>query len=135
MGIALGPSLHGGRVRRAFEGMANVDGSWVVSHQGDGRFDRDLLFGATAAQFAGWVGGTIVGVVVAPPAHVFHDFGLDAIYPAFFLLLLLDELRHGSGAWRVALASAALAATLLWVVSPGATILLCSAVALTGLRR
>ena len=41
--------------------------------------------------------------------------------PAFFLVLLLEELREGGGSWRVALASAALAAALLWVVSPGVT--------------
>jgi predicted branched-subunit amino acid permease len=134
MGIALAPSLHGGRVRRAVEGLTNVDGSWVIAHEGEGRFDRHKLFGATVTQFVAWLGGTVVGVVAAPPQSVFHDFGLDVIYPAFFLVLLLEELREGGGSWRVALASAALAAALLWVVSPGVTLLLCAAVALTGLR-
>jgi predicted branched-subunit amino acid permease len=134
MGIALAPSLHGGRVHRAVEGLTNVDGSWVIAHEGEGRFDRHKLFGATVTQFVAWLGGTVVGVVVAPPQSVFHDFGLDVIYPAFFLVLLLEELREGGGSWRVALASAALAAALVWVVSPGVTLLLCAAVALTGLR-
>lgn len=135
MGIALGPSLRGGRWRRALEGMANVDGSWMLAHEGEGRFDRDKLFGATAAQLVAWVGGTVVGVVASPPEAVVHDLGLDAVYPAFFLVLLLEELRDGGGSWRVALASAVLAAALLWLVSPGLVILLCAALALTGLRR
>jgi predicted branched-subunit amino acid permease len=134
MGVALGPSLRGGRMRRAVEGMTNVDGSWVIAHEGDGRFDRHKLFGATTAQLVAWISGTVVGVVAAPPQNMFHDFGLDVIYPAFFLVLLLEELREGGGSWRVAVASAALAAALLWVVSPGVTLLLCAAAALTGLR-
>lgn len=134
MGVALGPSLRGGRMRRAVEGMTNVDGSWVIAHEGDGRFDRHKLFGATTGQLVAWISGTVVGVVAAPPQNMFHDFGLDVIYPAFFLVLLLEELREGGGSWRVAVASAALAAALLWIVSPGVTLLLCAAVALTGLR-
>jgi predicted branched-subunit amino acid permease len=134
LGIALGPSLRGGRWRRAVEGMANVDGSWMLARDGEGRFDRHILFGATLAQLVAWVGGTVIGVLASPPEALVHHLGLDVVYPAFFLILLLEELRDGGGSWRVALASAALAAALLWVVTPGAVLLLCAAIALTGLR-
>ena len=40
LGLALGPALRGGRVRRALEAQANVDASWVLAHRGDGTFDR-----------------------------------------------------------------------------------------------
>src|SRR3954470_297008 len=37
MGVALGPSLPGGRVSRALQGQAVVDASWAMAAQGDGR--------------------------------------------------------------------------------------------------
>ena len=51
MGIALAPSLRGGPLRRAAEGQAVVDASWALANRGEGRFDRDLLVGATLAQY------------------------------------------------------------------------------------
>src|SRR3954470_4385261 len=59
MGVALAPSLPGGPLRRALQGQAVVDASWAIAGRGDGTFDRWLLFGSTAVQYAGWVGGTI----------------------------------------------------------------------------
>src|SRR3954466_15274269 len=63
MGLAIGPSLKGGRVRRALEGQAVVDASWAMANRGDGRFDRHTLFGSSAAQYATWLTGTVVGVL------------------------------------------------------------------------
>jgi len=54
MGVALGPSLPGGPLRRAAQGQAIVDASWGIAGRGDGTFDRWLLFGSTAVQYAGW---------------------------------------------------------------------------------
>ena len=48
--------------RRAAEGQAVVDASWAMANQGDGRFDRDLLVGATLPQYPAWVLGTALGV-------------------------------------------------------------------------
>jgi predicted branched-subunit amino acid permease len=38
MGIAIAPSLKGGRRRRAVEGQAVVDASWALASRGGGRF-------------------------------------------------------------------------------------------------
>src|SRR3954452_24014844 len=79
MGVALGPSLPGGPVKRALQGQAVVDASWALAAQGDGTFDRSYLFGATALQYATWVGGTILGVfgggLIGDPEKI----GLDAV--------------------------------------------------------
>src|SRR4051794_137835 len=56
MGVALGPSLPGGPVKRGLQGQAVVDASWALAAQGDGTFDRSYLFGATALQYVTWVG-------------------------------------------------------------------------------
>jgi predicted branched-subunit amino acid permease len=60
--------------------------------------------------------------------------GLDAIFPAFFLVLLAEELRSGS-AVVAALLGAALALALVPVAPPGIPVLAASLAALIGLRR
>ena len=37
-----------------------------IASRGDGSFDRGLLMGATAAQGAAWVSGTVIGVLAGP---------------------------------------------------------------------
>ncbi|WP_051581697.1 AzlC family ABC transporter permease [Pseudonocardia acaciae] len=134
MGLAIGPSLKGGRVRRALEGQAVVDASWAAAHLGGGRFDRERLFGTTAVQWAAWMIGTVVGAVVAPPHGLMQDLGLDAMFPAFFLILLIDELRGSRRAKAIAGVSALLAAGLVFVLPMGLALLLASLPALVGLR-
>src|SRR3954465_3064499 len=63
MGVAIGPSLPGGPPRPAPHGPAIVGAPWGIAGRGDGTFDRWLLFGSSAVQYAGWVGGTIVGAL------------------------------------------------------------------------
>jgi predicted branched-subunit amino acid permease len=117
MALAAGPSLRGGRVRKALEGQAVVDASWALAHLGGGRFDRERLIGATLPQWPAWVAGTALGVFAAPSQSLTTSIGLDAIFPAFFLLLLLDELRM-SARNRVAAASSAVLTALLAAVLP-----------------
>jgi 4-azaleucine resistance transporter AzlC len=134
MGVALGPSLKGGRVRRALEGQAVVDASWALANRGDGRFDRHTLFGSSAPQYATWLTGTVVGVVAGDALPDPEALGVDAIFPAFFLALLLGELRTAE-AGAVA-AGAAVVAVVLGLPAPaGVGILAASAVALVGAVR
>ena len=93
MGAALGPSLPGGPAKRAAQGQAVVDASWALAGRGDGSFDRWLLFGATATQYVTWQLGTIAGALGGDLLGDPDKLGLDAIYPAFFLGLLLAEAR------------------------------------------
>ena len=132
MGLALGPSLRGSRARRALEGQAVVDSSWVMAARGDGSFDRSYLFGHTAVQYVSWVAGSVLGVVV--PSLDARALGLDAVFPAFFLALLMNEVKDLRRA-RVALGGAVLALALVPVAPPGVPVLVASAAALVGLRR
>jgi 4-azaleucine resistance transporter AzlC len=132
MGFALAPSLRGGRARRALEGQAVVDSSWAMASRGDGTFDREFLFGHTGVQYAAWVLGTAAGVL--SPALDARELGLDAVFPAFFLVILAAELRDRRRA-GVALVGAAVALALVPSVPAGVPVLAASAVALTGLRR
>src|SRR5512140_1004775 len=87
MALAAAPALRGGRLQRAFEAQTVVDGSWVLAHQGEGRFNRGVLFGSALAQWPAWVTGTI-GVALAPSTRLLNATGLDVVFPAFFALLL-----------------------------------------------
>ena len=133
MGVALGPSLPGGRFRRALQGQAVVDSSWALALREDGTFDRWFLFGHSAPQYACWVVGTALGVLtdrIDPQA-----LGLDAVFPGFFLALLVAELRKGSRtSYGVALAGGAVALALVPVVPVGVPVLVASGAALVGLR-
>ena len=131
MGFALGPSLHGSRLRRAAEGQLTVDSSWAMSARGDGRFDRLYLFGHTAVQYVAWIIGTVAGVVT--PSLDAQSLGLDAVFPAFFLAILAGELRDRRRV-GVAGAGAAIALALVPFTPPGVPVLVASCAALVGLR-
>jgi 4-azaleucine resistance transporter AzlC len=134
MGIAIAPSLKGGRLRRAVEGQAVVDASWALASRGNGRFDREHLIGATVPQYAAWVVGTAMGVLAGDVVGDVKRLGLDAIFPAFFLALLVEELRSGGRrAAAVALPAAALALVLVPFTPPGVPVIAACVTALLGL--
>ena len=134
MGVAIGPSLPGNAAARAAQGQTVVDASWAIASDGEGGFDRALLFGSSAIQYTTWVGGTALGAlggsVLGDPAAL----GLDAIYPAFFLALLIGELRGSRVAQGVALAGALIAFVLVPLVPPGVPVLAASLASLVGLH-
>jgi predicted branched-subunit amino acid permease len=134
MGIAVSGVLHGGPLRRAFEGQSVVDASWAAAHQGEGRFDRYILIGATLPQYPAWVLGTVIGVLGADHLGDPKALGLDAVFPAFFLGLLLSEATASRAARIAAAAGAAIAFALTPLLPPGLPILIASTAALLGLR-
>ncbi len=134
MGIALAPSLPGGPVKRAAQGQTVVDASWALANRGDGTFDRWQLFGTTAPQYVTWTLGTVVGVFAGDIVGDPERWGLDAIYPTFFLALLLAELRD-SRSRTVALLGALIALALVPFAPPGVPILAAAAASLLGLGR
>ena len=133
MGIAFGPSLPGGPVRRALEGQPVVDTSWAMALRPDGTFDRIYLFGHSAVQYVGWSSGTALGVLGGSLIGDPRDLGLDAIFPAFFVAVLVGELRDRQGR-AVALAGALIALALVSFTPPGIPVLAASLAALAGLH-
>jgi 4-azaleucine resistance transporter AzlC len=134
MGVALAPSMHGGPLKRALQGQALVDASWALAARPDGSFDRGLLFGSSAVQYAGWVTGTAIGALWGSGLGDPHDIGLDAVFPAFFVVLLLNEARSGR-ARGVAALGALVALALVPVAPAGVPVLVASFAALIGLTR
>jgi predicted branched-subunit amino acid permease len=134
MGVALAPSLPGGPWKRALQGQAVVDASWAMAADGKGGFDRHYLFGLTAVQYVAWVLGTVLGVLWGDLLGDPEALGLDAVYPAFFLALLFEELRARRAARGVAAAGALIALVLVPIAPPGVPVLAAALAALVGLR-
>jgi 4-azaleucine resistance transporter AzlC len=134
MGVALAPSLPGGPLKRALQGQTVVDASWALASRGDGTFDRWLLFGSSSVQYVTWTLGTVVGAIWGEGLGDPESLGLDAIYPAFFLGLLIKEVRDGR-ALGVAALGALIALVLVPFAPAGVPVLAASLAALVGLRR
>jgi 4-azaleucine resistance transporter AzlC len=133
MGVAAASAFRGGPLRRALEAQALVDASWAIAGDGTGRFDRGLLLGASIPQALGWWVGTVVGALGGAWLGHADALGLDAIFPAFFLLLLIDQVRD-----RRALTAAILGAAICVLLIPhapaGIPVAASAAGALIGLR-
>ena len=134
MGVAIGPSLAGGPVRRAVEGQPVVDASWALANRGDGSFDRLLMLGSSAVMYVSWVAGTVIGAIWGEALGEPETLGLDAVYPAFFVALLLGEMKNRR-AKGVAAAGALIALVLVPVAPAGVPVLVASLASLVGLHR
>ena len=134
MGIALAPSLPGRALKRAAQGQTVVDSSWAMAAREGGAFDRLFLFGSTVPQYVTWVSGTVVGALAGDVLGDTNRLGLDAIYPTFFLALLIAEIKSGHG-FGAATVGAGIALALVPITPPGVPVLAASLGALMGLRR
>jgi 4-azaleucine resistance transporter AzlC len=135
MSVALNNSLRGPRLWRAVQAQALADASFVVAHRGEGRFNVARLIGASVPQWMFWVTGTAVGLLTAPSVQLLHSLGADVAFPAFFLMLALEELRRSRRAVVAAVLGASIAAALLWVTNPGNALLGATIAALIGAIR
>jgi predicted branched-subunit amino acid permease len=109
-----------------------IDASWAMANRGGGRFDPAFMVGATLPSYPVWIIGTAIGALAGDVIGDPKTFGLDALFPAFFLALLVEELRRPGG--RGAAAIGALVALVLTPIAPpGIPILAASLGALIGL--
>ena len=134
MGLALAPSLRGRAWSRAGFAMSTVDASWAAASRGDGTFDPWYMLGVSIPQYAGWVLGTVVGVLIGSRLGNPNALGLDALFPAFFIALLFEEAR---GRRRIVAAGggAGIALVLTPVVPAGLPILAAAAAAVAAASR
>ncbi|HEX8102686.1 MAG TPA: AzlC family ABC transporter permease [Solirubrobacteraceae bacterium] len=116
IGVAIGPSMRGGPVQRALEGQAVVDASLILARVSETGYGARRLLGSTAPQYCGWMLGTVAGVVAGGRIADPEALGLDVVFPAFFVSLLVGELT--TAAQRATAAAAALIALALIPVAP-----------------
>lgn len=134
MGLALAPSLRGRALSRAGLAMTTVDASWAAASRGDGTFDPWYMAGVSIPQYTGWVLGTIAGVLIGPALGDPRALGLDALFPAFFVALLFEEVR-GRRKLAAAGGGAGIALVLTPLVPAGLPILAAAAAAAAAARR
>jgi 4-azaleucine resistance transporter AzlC len=131
IGVALGPSMRGGSVRRSLEGQAVIDASLILARTGDARYGVKRLLGSTLPQYVGWTLGTVGGVLAGESIPDPKALGLDALFPAFFLVLVWSEL--GDRAARVtAITATLIAAVLIPIAPPGIPVVAASLAVLAG---
>jgi 4-azaleucine resistance transporter AzlC len=133
MGIAVAPSLRGALWKRVAQAQAIVDASWATSSRGDGTFDRGVLIGGTLPQAAGWMGGTVLGVIGGSALADPGKFGLDAVFPAFYLALAFEEVGDRRKLVAAVIGAAIALALMPWAPA-GVPVIAASAAALLGLR-
>jgi 4-azaleucine resistance transporter AzlC len=112
IGISVAPSLSGPPARRLAEAQLATDESWAVS-QTDGRVDGDRLVGAGLTLLVTWCGGTVAGVLFGSRLGDPAALGLDAMFPALFLALLVGQLDS-----RRARAAALIGALIAFMLTP-----------------
>src|SRR3954469_13434020 len=118
MGFAVGPFLARPKLVRMMQAQAIVDASFALASRGDGTYDRGVMIGATLVQWPAWVGGTVVGVLGGGVIGDPQALGLDAMFVAFYLALLVEEAR-GRLALTAALLGAAIALATMPFAPPG----------------
>ncbi len=134
IGISVARFLHGGPLRRFFQGQLVVDESWAIAARGGGQFDGQRLIGAGVVLWLAWVGGTVVGVIGGEALGDPASLGLDAAFPALFLALLVPQLTRRR-AVVAAVLGAGIAIALFPFTPSGVPIIAAGAAALIGIRR
>jgi predicted branched-subunit amino acid permease len=131
IGVALGPSMRGGSIRRALEGQAVVDASLILARTGEARYGVRRLLGSTLPQYAGWTMGTIAGVLAGNGIPDPKSLGLDALFPAFFLVLVWSELADRA-ARVTAVVATLITVVLIPIAPPGIPVVAASLAVLAG---
>jgi 4-azaleucine resistance transporter AzlC len=133
IGLSAARALHRRPLRRLAEAQLVIDESWALAYRGGGRFDRGRLLGAGGLLWVVWVLGTTLGVLGGGALGDGRALGLDAMFPALFLVLLVSQARDRRT--RVAaLLGGAIALAALPLAPAGVPVLAAALVVLLGLR-
>ncbi len=119
----LGSVLRPGRWRRALDAHLVIDESTAMAHAQRDPAHRRRGFVLTAAGiFVCWNIGTLAGALAGGILGDPRALGMDAIFPAVFIALLVPQVRS-RGALGAALAGAAIATVLLPVAPAGVPVM------------
>jgi 4-azaleucine resistance transporter AzlC len=121
--LSLREVLRGGRLRRALDAHLVIDESTAMAHAQREAADKRRAFVLTAvAIFVCWNVGTLIGAFTGGLLADPRALGLDAIFPAVFIALLVPQLRHGR-AVRAALLGALIALVLIPLAPAGVPVI------------
>jgi 4-azaleucine resistance transporter AzlC len=131
IGLTVAPVLTGPAPLRFAQAQMVIDESWAVANTGNGQFERKTLIGAGVALYVSWLVGTVVGVLGGDFLGDPEDLGLDAAFPALFLVLLVSQLKTRQ-AVAAAVGGAAIALALVPFTRAGIPIIAASVACLAG---
>lgn len=121
--LSLKPLSREGRLRRALDAHLVIDESTAMAHAQEEPHDSRRAFELTGiAIFICWNLGTLIGALAGGALADPGELGLDAIFPAVFLALLVPQLRQ-QGAVGAALLGAGIALVLLPVAPAGVPVM------------
>jgi 4-azaleucine resistance transporter AzlC len=121
--LSLGAVLRRGRLRRALDAHLVIDESTAMAHAQRDEEARRRGFVLTAvAILVCWNAGTLAGAVAGGVLGDPRALGMDAIFPAVFLALLVPQVRS-RGALATAVAGAAIALALVPVAPAGVPVM------------
>jgi 4-azaleucine resistance transporter AzlC len=121
--LSLREVVRGGPLRRALEAHLVIDESTAMAHAQSDPEDKRRAFLLTGiGVFVCWNVGTLAGALTGGLLTDPRAFGLDAIFPAVFLALLVPQLRDGR-AVRAALLGALIALVLLPIAPAGVPVM------------
>ena len=122
-GLSLGSVLRPGRWRRLLDAHLVIDESTAMAHAQRDPSDRRRAFVLTAAAiFICWNLGTVAGALAGGVLAAPQSLGLDAVFPAVFLALLLPQVRTRD-TLGAAIAGAWIATALVPVAPPGVPVI------------
>lgn len=133
--MTLGRVLRRTPWRRALDAQLVIDESTAMAHAQPDPAEKRRAFVLTGgAVFVCWNAGTLGGALAGSALHDPDALGLNAMFPAVFLALLLPQLRDAATV-RAALTGAAIALVLLPVAPAGVPVMAAALAALPLLRR
>ena len=122
-GLTMAPLLRGSVARRVLGSQLIIDESTAMARaQEDPRTARRALLLTGISVYVCWNAGTIAGALAGSAVGDPSAYGLDAMFPAAFLALLVPQLRR-RGAPRAAVAGALIAAALVPFAPAGVPVL------------
>jgi predicted branched-subunit amino acid permease len=93
MSATAASSLRGPLWKRLVLSQLVVDETWAVAYVGESGFDRELLTGAGLTLYMVHVGGTALGAAFGNFVGRTEVWGVDAMSPALFVVLLAPRLE------------------------------------------
>jgi 4-azaleucine resistance transporter AzlC len=134
-GLAMALVLRGSLGRRLIAAQLVIDESTAMATAQPDRQAQERAFWLTGgAVFAFWNAGTLIGALSGGLIHDPAALGLDAAFPAGFVVLLGPHLRTTEGRQAAALAAVLVIVTTPFL-RPGVPILVAALAATIGLRR
>ena len=127
MSIVAAPALEGPLWKRLLLSQLVVDETWAVAYSSRQGFDRELLIGAGVSLYVVHTASTAIGATIGNLVGTPEKWGVDAVSPALFVILMAPRLDSNKS-WLTIAVAAVVSIAAIPFAPPGIPILLAMAV-------